>query len=108
MTDVQLEHAFGLSCHPALVHLVADYVKEVEDEVGIAEEKRSFGPVTQKSLAAGKGRGGLQMSWQEFRLGVLRYLEERGFGGVPRLMYNTMKPLMSGGQPAGSQGQGQR
>lgn len=55
---------------------------------------RHGGPVTQKSLAALKNRGGLNITWQEYRLAVLRHLEEEGFVGVGQLMYNTMKILM--------------
>lgn len=55
---------------------------------------RHAGPVTQNTLISLGHRGGLQISWQVYKAGVLRHLEAKGFPGVPELMYKTMKNLM--------------
>lgn len=96
--DTPLASAFGVSHSPVLCLQSLSYVRELEDMI-LAEmdgdlRERHGGPVTLKSLAALKNRGGLDLSWQEYRSGVLRYLEQNGFGGVSNLMYNTMKILM--------------
>lgn len=101
-----LGSVFGLSHSPVLCLQSISFLRELEDrelegEMDISDRglrARHAGPVTQQSLAALAGKGGLEISWQEYRAGVLRYLEERGFKGVPELMYNTMKNLMKGRQ----------
>ncbi|KAL1877621.1 hypothetical protein VTK73DRAFT_8445 [Phialemonium thermophilum] len=93
-----LSSAFDVSHSPALCLQSLYYIRGLED-TAVAEkdgylQERHGGPVTQKSLVALRHRGGLELSWQEYRLGVLRHLEENGFGGISTLMYNTMKNLM--------------
>jgi len=91
-SDLTLATAFGLSHSPVLCMQAIAYVRELEDEqTGI--RARHGGPVTQASLAQLATRGGLQLTWQEYRVGVLQHLEKNGFEGVPALMYNTMKNL---------------
>ena len=55
---------------------------------------RHAGPVTQKSLASLSMAGGLKINWADYRLEVLKWLEERGVEGIGELMYCTMKHLM--------------
>ncbi|KAK3359176.1 Mis6-domain-containing protein [Lasiosphaeria hispida] len=95
-SELALASAFGLSHSPVLCLQAIAYVRELEDaEIG-GLRVRHAGPVTQSSLTQLANRGGLQISWQEYRAGVLKYLESKGFNGVPELMYNTMKNLMKG------------
>lgn len=104
--DLVLGSVFGLSHSPVLCLQSISFLRELEErewegEMDISDtglRARHAGPVTQQSLVALAGKGGLEISWQEYRAGVLRYLEERGFKGVPELMYNTMKNLMKGRQ----------
>lgn len=71
-------------------------MRELEDGEDHAHiEIRHAGPVTQKSLVQLGKEGGLKLLWQDYRLGVLHYLEKRGINGVSELMYNTMKHLMT-------------
>ena len=96
--DTPLASAFGMSYSPALCLQSLSCVRELEDIV-LAEtdgdlQERHGGPVTLKSLAALRTRGGLDLTWQDYRLGTLQYLDKNGFDGVPVLMYNTMKILM--------------
>ncbi|ROV87495.1 hypothetical protein VMCG_10501 [Cytospora schulzeri] len=57
-------------------------------------QARHAGPVTQKSLGLLSRRGGLEMQWQDYRLGVLKHLDEGGWKGIPELMYSTMRNLL--------------
>lgn len=93
-TDLTLASLFTSSYSPVLCGLAIDSVRELEDqEEGI--EVRHNGPVTLASLKQLEKAGGLVLGWPEYRLGVLHYLERKGVNGVPELMYNTMKQLMS-------------
>ncbi|KAJ9143753.1 Centromere protein I [Pleurostoma richardsiae] len=95
--DLALVAAFTLSLSPLLSLQSISYVRELEDaelETGSGELRaRHAGPVTQSSLAQLRLRGGLAMTWQEYRSGVLKYLSGKGMDGIPEFMYNTMKNL---------------
>ena len=89
----------GLSHSPVLGLLAISYFRGLEDAVieGDGDDAlgaRHAGPVTRATLASLAQDGGLSMTWDEYRLGVLKYLEENGFRGVGQLMYNTMTTLM--------------
>lgn len=91
---LSLGKAFGLSHSPILCLQSISHVRELEDQELEAIRARHAGPVTQASLEQFANRGGLRLSWQKYRSGVLGYLESKGFPGIPELMYNTMKTLM--------------
>lgn len=55
---------------------------------------RHAGPVSQKSLALLGREGGVDLGWKDYRVLVLRWLADRGVGGVGELMGCTMKGLM--------------
>ncbi|KAI5301696.1 hypothetical protein KEM56_001453, partial [Ascosphaera pollenicola] len=50
-------------------------------------------PVTQRSLSALKDDEGISVGWQEYRLRVLDWMDERGCTGIGELMRSTMKAL---------------
>lgn len=107
--EVPLTSALGLSAGPVFVRWALEHIREVEDGAvaeGTELRARHRGPVTQRSLGLLRTRGGVDLSWQEYRLGMLEHLEGKGFGGLGRLMYNTMKILM-GGKGGNSQSQSQ-
>jgi len=91
---LSLATAFGLSYAPLLCLQSIMHVRRLEDDEMAVIRARHGGPVTQASLGQLANRGGLKLSWQEYRAGVLRHLEAKGFPGIPELMYNTMKNLM--------------
>ncbi|KAL2152515.1 hypothetical protein VTH82DRAFT_5699 [Thermothelomyces myriococcoides] len=92
--DLSLATAFGLSHSPLLCLQSLSYIRQLEEDEMEDLHARHAGPVTQVSLGRLANRGGLALSWQEYRSGVLEYLEAKGFGGISDLMYNTMKNLM--------------
>ncbi|KAL1837191.1 hypothetical protein VTJ49DRAFT_4163 [Mycothermus thermophilus] len=95
---LSLATAFDLSHSPLLCLRSISYLRELEDKAaadgGGGIRARHAGPVTQVSLGRLANRGGLRLSWQDYRAGVLAHLEEKGFPGIQELMYNTMKNLM--------------
>ncbi len=95
-TGLSLQSLFSLSYSPLLCNFSISYLRELEDRAngGKGVAIRHAGPVAQKSLLALGREGGLQVVWPQYRLGVLKYLEDKGVGGVGELMYNTMKHLM--------------
>jgi centromere protein I len=102
-TGLALPSLFSLSYSPVLCNLSISYVRELEDEEVVEAPEgtttpikiRHAGPVTQRSLMQLGKDGGLKLTWPNYRLGVLRYLEGKGVMGVGELMYNTLKHLMT-------------
>jgi len=97
-TAISLQAIFGLSYSPVLCLLAISYIREVEDNDDDTIVIRHAGPVTQASLKQLEKDGGLNLSWADYRMGVLRYLETKGAFGIGDLMYNTMKHLMTARQ----------
>ena len=93
-TSISLPALFSLSSSPVLCLLAISYLREIEDKEEDTIVIRHGGPVTVESLRQLEKDGGLNMTWADYRLGVLRYLERKGAPGVGELMYNTMKILM--------------
>ncbi|OHF02767.1 hypothetical protein CORC01_01868 [Colletotrichum orchidophilum] len=97
--DLALPTLFGFSYSPLLSLQALECVRELEDRELAANEDaistRHAGPVTSNSLARLADARGLRITWSEYRIIVLRALEGKGLGGIPSLMKNTMKVLMS-------------
>lgn len=103
--DTKLASMFDLSHSPVLCLRSLECIRELEDlelaETGAGHDplrQRHGGPVTQTSLAALRNGGGLHLTWQEYRVAVLRHLEEKGFVGIQQLMYSAMKILLQKSQ----------
>ncbi|KAI1214986.1 Mis6-domain-containing protein [Annulohypoxylon truncatum] len=93
-----LSSLFSLSYSPVLCLSAISHFRELEDEELRQNEgelsTRHAGPVTRASLNALASRGGLRVGWDDYRLGVLSYLERQSMAGVGELMYNTMTNVM--------------
>ncbi|KAI9822263.1 MAG: hypothetical protein M1832_003086 [Thelocarpon impressellum] len=85
---------FSLSHSTTLCALSIACFRELEDAAADEIMTRHAGPVTQRGLSKLANEGGLKISWSNYRLEVLQWLEARGVRGVAELMYNTMKHLM--------------
>lgn len=95
-SEMTLGALFTMSYSPLLCLQAKGHIfrlEEKEDEE-VELQARHAGPVTQKSLAQLGRKGGLELTWQDFRLGVLRLLEDKEWNGIPELMYSTMKNLL--------------
>lgn len=95
-SEMTLGTLFTMSYSPLLCLQVRGHVRRLEEKEDeeVELQARHAGPVTQKSLALLSRKGGLELSWQDFRLGVLRLLEDQEWSGIPELMYSTMKNLL--------------
>lgn len=93
-STLTLPSLFSFSTSPTLSLLAIMYVREMEDLLVDGIVKRHAGPVGQASLKQLEQDGGLRLGWQEYKLGVLQYLDNAGVAGIGELMFNTMKHLM--------------
>lgn len=114
--STSLASLLSLSHAPVLCLQSIRRVREME-EAALASDRsalhaRHAGPVTQSSLAKLAAAGGIRLSWQEYRIDVLRSLSDRGLPGVAELLKNTMTVLKNsmeakpGTQVGSSQPQG--
>lgn len=92
---ISLPSLFNLSMSPLFSLLAISFVRGLEDKGEEEIAIRHAGPVTQASLKQLEKNGGLKLQWGDYRLGLLRYLENKGVAGVGELMYNTLKHLMT-------------
>ncbi|VDB86202.1 BgtA-21251 [Blumeria graminis f. sp. tritici] len=85
----ELSAMFGLSLSPVTFLMARSYLEEKEKSVNQSEKHR--GVITPASLQLLQLKGGLDISWKEFRLGMLQSLEQKGVTGMPGLIYSTLK-----------------
>ncbi|PBP23893.1 Mis6-domain-containing protein [Diplocarpon rosae] len=86
---------FSFSYSPLFSLFAISHVRQLEDDSEDRIGRRHAGPVTQSSLKQLEEDGGLRLTWPDYKLGVLTYMESQGIAGVGELMYNTMKHLMT-------------
>ncbi|KAL4793449.1 Mis6-domain-containing protein [Aspergillus venezuelensis] len=89
-----LASVFSLSHHAALCNMSASCFADIERENDVKDDQpRLRKPVTQKALSALEKDGGIQMTWQDFRVRMLDWMDSTGGNGVSNLMRTTMKAL---------------
>lgn len=94
--EMVLGALFTMSYSPLLCLQAMEHVRQLEEKEDeeVELQARHAGPITQKSLAQLARKGGLELAWQEYRLGVLRRLEGKEWKGISDLMYSTMRNLL--------------
>lgn len=95
--DYNIALFFGLSHNPTLSSISRSAFAAFEDVAELEQGDaitHHAGPVTQRSLITLGNQGGVEISWKDFRILVLNWLEMRGSPGIKDLMYATMKDLM--------------
>lgn len=94
--EYSLALSFGISHNSLLTTLSIAVFRALEDEAeanGKILSERQAGPVTQRALTLLEKRGGLAVSYKLYRVDVLKWLQERGLGGIKDLMFSTMVNL---------------
>ncbi|KAI1365357.1 Mis6-domain-containing protein [Xylaria arbuscula] len=90
-----LASLFSLSYSPNFGSFAISFLRGLEEEV---EEQDTLGikhagPVTKTSLKALANKGGINVSWDDYRRGVLGYLASHDMGGVDHLLSVTVGTL---------------
>ncbi|KAG5357940.1 Centromere protein I [Yarrowia sp. B02] len=89
---VTIDTVFGLTMSSAMSHIAAVYLWSLEEEADI--ERRHEGPVTAQSLVGNEHRGGLSITNQQYKQGLLDFAaDEYGLKGLRDFLYVTMKSL---------------
>ncbi|KAI1429512.1 Mis6-domain-containing protein [Xylaria sp. FL1777] len=90
-----LASLFSLSYSPIFSSFAISFLRGLEEEVEEREglDIKHAGPVTKASLKTLSNRGGIDLSWDAYRRGVLSYLGERDMGGIEHLLSVTMGTL---------------
>jgi centromere protein I len=91
---LNLTSIFSLSHHAAFCNLSAACFADLEEDQQVADHRpRLRKPVTQKVLQALEKDGGAKITWQEYRVHMLDWLDAIGCRGTSILMRSTMKAL---------------
>lgn len=91
-----LNSYFSLSHSPVLCYQSIERVRDLEDDAMQHDAEirvRHGGPVSQSSLTRLANAGGMRLSWQDYRIEVLKNLADSGFPGVAELLKNAMTVL---------------
>lgn len=78
----------------ALAQSAFTALEEEAQKSGNDELLLHAGPVTQRSMMVLEKEGGISLSWKQYRVEMLDWLEDHGFDGMRKLMFATMKDLM--------------
>lgn len=91
---VTLPSIFSLSHHVAFCNFSAACFADLEKDQKIpGHHPKLRKPVTQKALQALEKDGGAKVTWQEYRIQMLDWLDAIGSQGTGSLMRSTMKAL---------------
>ncbi|KAF7597314.1 hypothetical protein BBP40_006254 [Aspergillus hancockii] len=89
-----LSSMFSLSHNVALCNMSAACFADIEEESNLGENQPKLRrPVTQKALSSLEKEGGIKVTWQEYRVRMLDWLDATGSAGIGNLMRSTMKAL---------------
>lgn len=94
--DYSLSTAFGLSHHhliSAKSRAIFNSLEESAEASGEELQVKHAGPVTTRSLVVLDRERGLKLSWKQYRVEILKGMDECGVGGIRELMYSTMTNL---------------
>ncbi|KAF8930074.1 hypothetical protein BGZ47_000749 [Haplosporangium gracile] len=72
----------------------ARFVKSLEEQQSIPVEKRLNAPASVKALKQMTANGGLNMTFDEYRIRFLDHLEEKGFDGMSDFLNDTINHLL--------------
>lgn len=91
---VTLPSVFSLSHHAAFCNFSAACFADLEEDQNIPDHRPKLKkPVAQKALQALEKGGGAKITWQEYRIHMLDWLDAIGSQGTGKLMRSTMKAL---------------
>ncbi|KAJ5504879.1 hypothetical protein N7463_007753 [Penicillium fimorum] len=91
---INLTSIFSLSHHAAFCNLSAACFADLEEDQQVADHRPKLRkPVTQKVLQALEKDGGAKITWQEYRVHMLDWMDVIGCRGTGILMRSTMKAL---------------
>lgn len=89
-----LPSIFSLSHHVAFCNLSAACFASIEEDQNVPHDRPTLRkPVTQKALQTLEKDGGAKITWQEYRIQMLDWLDAIGSRGTGNLMRGTMKAL---------------
>lgn len=94
--DMELGGLFTMSYSPLLCFQGMEHLRHIEEQEDEEFELKAMhaGPITSQSLSQLSMRGGVEVEWQKYRLGVLEHLKEKGWKGIPEMLYSTMRNLV--------------
>ncbi|KAI0490780.1 Mis6-domain-containing protein [Xylaria cf. heliscus] len=93
-----LASLFTLSYSPVFSLFAISSLRELEEQVEEQDglDIKHAGPVTKATLRTLADRRGINISWDDYRRGVLNYLDKHGMDGIEHLLSITIGTLRKG------------
>ncbi|KAK4701827.1 centromere protein I, partial [Phenoliferia sp. Uapishka_3] len=87
-------NGIGLTVHPALAMMARDCLSKMEEKAGSTPVNAGSGPVLASSLKNLSANGGPKVTFTNFRVAFLEYLEERGATGIHQFFFTSLQSLI--------------
>lgn len=93
--EYSLATMFGFSWHPLMSSIAHEAFLELEtaSEQGNVADVLHNGPVSQRSLVLLTNEGGADIAWKEYRIKVMKWMTERGLGGIEEFLFGIIPDL---------------
>ncbi|KAF9583775.1 hypothetical protein BGW38_008575 [Lunasporangiospora selenospora] len=89
-----VNNMLSLTHSAAFAGFSARFLSTLEDQYNIPAEKRLRAPASNPALKDMMANGGLNIAFEDYRVQYLDYLEQEGFEGVCRFLYDCITNLV--------------
>ncbi|KAF9357304.1 hypothetical protein BGX26_003954 [Mortierella sp. AD094] len=93
-SGLSMSNMFSVTHSSAMSGYSARFLKSLEDQQNIPADKRLIAPASVAALKDMAARGGLNMTFDDYRVQYLDYLEQKGFDGVSQFLFDCMTNLL--------------
>ncbi|KAF9086453.1 hypothetical protein BGX23_008881 [Mortierella sp. AD031] len=93
-SGLSMNNMLSITHSTALSGYSARFLKSLEEQNGVPVEKRLKAPASAKALKDMSANGGLNLTFDEYRIQYLDYLEEKGFEGVSQFLFDCITNLL--------------
>ncbi|KAF9402909.1 hypothetical protein BGX21_008102 [Mortierella sp. AD011] len=91
---LSINNMFSVTHSSVMSGYSARFLKSLEDQQNIPADKRLIAPASVPALKDMVARGGLNITFEDYRVQYLDYLEQKGFDGVTQFLFDCMTNLL--------------
>ncbi|KAG0355950.1 hypothetical protein BGZ54_000905 [Gamsiella multidivaricata] len=91
---LSMSNMFSLTHSIAFSGYSARFLRSLEDRENVPEEKYLRAPASSPALKDMMAKGGLDMTFDDYRLQYLEHLEKRGFEGISQFLFDCITNLL--------------
>ncbi|KAF8975341.1 hypothetical protein BGZ46_009204 [Entomortierella lignicola] len=91
---LSMNNMFSMTHSITLSGYSARFLKTLEDKQNVPSDKRLKAPASLPALKDMMAKGGLNMTFEEYRIQYLDYLEQKGFHGISEFLFDSITNLL--------------